>query len=82
MSLVNLMKDKELVGGSDMDKADLVANGLKILKVLTTENNYVIQIVEDYEMCARHVLSLLESYLDRVHIFDLAIQDSHHSRQR
>lgn len=37
MSLVNLMKDQDLVGGSDVDQAELVANGLKVLRVLTTE---------------------------------------------
>lgn len=60
MSLVNLMKDQDLVRGSDVDQAELVANGLKVLRVLTTEKEGATRIANDYEMCAHHVLSLME----------------------
>lgn len=56
------MTDPERVGGSPVNQTELVANGLKILRLVSTEKEIAAKIVDGFDMCIYTVLDLLESY--------------------
>ncbi len=59
---MNLMKDPERVGGTKVDQIELVANGLKILRLVSTDKEVAVKIVNGYELCVYSVLDLLEAH--------------------
>ena len=56
------MTDPERVGGSSVNQTELVANGLKILRLVSTEKEIAAKIVDGFDMCIYSVLDLIESY--------------------
>ena len=62
MSLVNLMKHREKVGGTELDQVELVANGLKILRVLSADRDQAVNIADGFNLCIDHVLDLIEEH--------------------
>ena len=45
-------------------------NGLKLLRVLSSDRDYATMITEHYEMCINHVLTLLETHVNHRVILD------------
>lgn len=67
---MNLMRDNTRLGGSELAQSELIVNGLKLLRVLSSDRDYATMITEHYEMCAHNVLSLLESHFNNRVILD------------
>ena len=63
IALVNLMKDSQRQFNSEVDRIDLITNGLKILRIVTNEKNIAVKISDDYNMCLKHVLDILEQHV-------------------
>ncbi len=55
---------------SDVDRVDFVMNGFKILRIISAEKNVAVKLVDDYNMCLKHVLDVLEE-----NIHDRTIKD-------
>ena len=45
---------------SKVDKVDFITNGFKILRIITAEKNIAVKLIDDYNLCLKHVLDLLE----------------------
>ena len=56
--------------GTKVDQIEIVANGLKILRVLSADREYAIKIADDFENCVLLVLDLVEKYSDSRAILD------------
>lgn len=56
------MKKPEMVRGSPVDQSEIVANGLKIMRILTAERDFALQIVDGYDVLVYDVLDLLEAH--------------------
>lgn len=68
IALVNLMKVNKFE--SDVDRVDFVTNGFKILRIISAEKNVAVKLVDDYNLCLKHVLDVLEE-----NIHDRTIKD-------
>ena len=61
IALVNLMKDpSRFTNDMDVDRAEITINGLKVLRLLTSEKPNAQKLTEDYNLCIKHVLDVLE----------------------
>ena len=55
------MKDpSRFTNEMDVDRAEITINGLKVLRLLTSEKINAQKLTEDYNLCIKHVLDVLE----------------------
>ena len=62
ISLVNLMTEPERMKGSGVDMQELVTNGLKILRLVTSEKDLALKISDEFQNCVYKVLDLVEIF--------------------
>ena len=59
IALVNILKDPEFFT-SDTDRLEVVTNGLKALRLLSSEKPNAQKLIQDYNLMLKHVLDILE----------------------
>ncbi len=64
------MREPHRIKGTKVDQLEIVANGLKILRVLSSDREFATKIADGYEHCVSQVLDLLEKYADNRAILD------------
>ena len=59
IALVNILKDSEFFR-SDTDRFEVVTNGFKSLRILTSEKKDAVKLIQDYKPLLKYVLDILE----------------------
>ena len=60
-ALISLIRSKERIGGNELDQAEFVANGMRIVKILTEPNGAILRSIRGNQLQVLHLLDIIQT---------------------